>query len=85
MKHILIMPDGSRKLFGYCGAKSFSFLIRMAEKKYDDLKAKTGFERFEVLSPKDSKNCEHEFPLIAYSGRTQRSAYCEGELDYFND
>lgn len=82
---IIILPSGEKMLLCYCSGKSFALLIRATQKRYDSLKAKFGCERFDVFKPSESPDAINNVPIIAYSGRTQRSAYCEGELKYFNE
>lgn len=78
---VLLMPDGREFLAFYC-VRTYLRLSVAAENRYEELKGKTGFDKFAVY-PNTKPSKLETIPVLKFSGRTQRDAIIKGELPFF--
>jgi hypothetical protein len=80
---VATMPDRTRVLAGYCahGRPAMLSLLR----KHGAAWAERLTDTDQIRWPPGGRSCLLGPMVIAFSGRTQRQAYLEGELPFFTE
>jgi len=76
--------DGRAFLVGYCQSKSRQAIFNMARKVGPQLVKLTGTEKITFAEKARNGAVMGEWKIV-WTGRTQRNAYCEGELVFILD
>lgn len=79
------MPNGEKFLLCYIAGKSYSKLYRAAANRFDSLRARFDNSDFVVALPESIVPDDSKYPIITYSGRTQREAIIAGEIPFYKN